>query len=229
MKSVGLREVFVGIESGCKKQLGKRYKKGTTKENNIAAIKTLRNLGLEVDLGFIFFDEDSDIPEARKNLNFIYEAEIFNHDSQLIKRVRIEPRTPLGFKYAKQHPSATVDLNLVEIPYKFKHIEIETIFYTFSDWQKKDLDVIYNLQSFCRGEIPSGYTRAEIKKIIGKYRQLDIAYLDELVKVFENGQPYKDQQIKKVTVDFENKRNELDASLIERIKWLNSNFRRFEI
>lgn len=77
LKQVGLREVFIGVESGCKKQLGNRYKKGTTKQNNIDAINTLRKLGIEIDLGFIFFDKDSDIPEARENLNFIKEANIF--------------------------------------------------------------------------------------------------------------------------------------------------------
>jgi len=229
LKQVGLREVFVGIEAGCKEQLGNRYNKGTTKQNNIDAINILRSLDIEADLGFIFFDKNSDIQEARENLTFIQEAEIVGHDSQLIKRIRIEPRTPIGFKYAAQNPHTIIDLNLVEFPYEFANSEIEKVYTAFCDWQAKDLDVIYNLQSFCRGEIPKGYTRSEIKTIIGKYRALDIQYLDSIVSIFENNRPRKEQQILVITSEFNKKRDALDKTLIQRIQWLNSNFRRFAI
>ena len=228
LKEVGLREIFVGIESGCGEQLD-RYKKGITKEKNIEAIRTLRELGIEGDLGFIFFDRDSTIAGLRENLNFIYEANISYQDSQLIKKMRIEPRTPIGFEFAKQNPTAEIDLNIVEFLYQFRHAEVEKIYNTFIDWQKEDLDVVYNLQSFCRGEIPKGYTRKEIKEILAQYRNLDVKYLDEIVKIFEMDKQNKDKSIKEVTQNFEKIRNSLDSNLIDRIQWLNSNFRRFRI
>lgn len=83
-------------------------------------------LGFEVDLGFIFFDQDSTIEELRENLVFIYETGIARQDSQLIKRIRIEPRTPIGLKFAVANPGAKVDLDSVEYPYSFKHTEAET-------------------------------------------------------------------------------------------------------
>lgn len=228
LKEVGLREIFVGIESGCGEQLY-RYKKGITKENNIEAIRTLRDLGIEGDLGFIFFDKDSSITDLRENLNFIYEANISYQDSQLIKRMRIEPRTPLGFDFAKQNPTAQIDLNIVEFLYQFRHVKVEKIYNTFINWQKEDLDVVYNLQSFCRGEISEGYTRKEIKEILSQYRNLDVRYLDEIIKIFETDRQNEDESIRDVTQNFEEIRNNLDNNLIDRIQWIDSNFRRFRI
>ncbi|NMB47918.1 hypothetical protein GYA13_00530 [Candidatus Kuenenbacteria bacterium] len=228
LKVAGLREVFVGIESGCKDQLAKRYTKGVTKQKNIRAINILRDLGLEVDLGFIFFDEDSELPELRENLNFIYEANIARHDCQLIKRLRVEPRTPIGVKFAATHPSAKIDLNAVEYPYRFKSAAVEAIFYTFCEWQRADLDVIYNLQAFCRGEIPSGYSRQEVKGIISQYRELDVQFLDAVIAVFEDGQDNKDGRVREVIKEFAVHRNTLDSFLAQRVYWLNSNFRRFK-
>lgn len=229
LQGVGLREVFIGIESGCKDQLIRRYRKGVTKQKNIRAIEILRGLGLEVDLGFIFFDQDSTIEELRENLAFIYGANIACQDSQLIKRIRIEPRTPLGLRFAAQNPGVQIDLNLVEYPYDFRDPRVEAIFHIFTNWQKKDLDVIYNLQSFCRGEIPRGYSRREVKKIIAQYRELDIQFLDAIVSIFEREEPNKDKQIRDAMKEYEVRRNTLDTLFIQRILWLNSNFRRFGV
>lgn len=225
LKEAGLREIFIGLESGCKNQL-KRYKKGTTKRRNIEAVKTLKNLGLEVDLGFIFFDPESTLEDLRENLNFIYEAGINYHDSSLIKRLRIEPRTPMGFEYLRRNPNAKVNLDLVEYPYSFRNLEVQAIFETFRTWQKEDLDVIYNIQSFCRGEIPAGYTRFQIKEILSKYRDLDIHYLDQLIRVFEQEESDKDTKIRNITQEFSRRREQLDNTQIDRIKWLDSNYRR---
>lgn len=229
LKEIGLRELFVGVESGCKDQLARRYRKGVTKQRNIEAMNILRGIGFEIDLGFIFFDQDSSVEELRENLAFIYEAGIARHDSQLIKKIRIEPRTPIGLQFAANNDNAWVDLNAVEYPYRFKYPEVEKIFNTFNDWQKKDMDVIYNLQSFCRGEISDGYTRKDVKDIIAQYRELDVRFLDATVSIFEESLSSKDAKIKKITQAFENRRNRLDSNLIERIQWLSSHFRRFKI
>jgi len=229
LKEIGLREIFIGVESGCKDQLMKRYKKGVTKENNIEAIKILRHLGIEIDLGFIFFDQESTLVELRENLNFISKAGLVRQDAQLIKKIRVEPRTPLGFRFAKEHPNVKIDLNLVEFPYQFKESEVGTIYGIFTTWQKEDLDVIYNLQSFCRGEIPEGYTRKEIKDVISRYRELDVRYLAEIVKIFESNITNREKRAKEITQKFQEIRKKLDSTLIDRVQWLDSKFRRFKV
>jgi radical SAM superfamily enzyme YgiQ (UPF0313 family) len=229
LRQAGIREVFIGIESGCKEQLVKRYKKGVSRQRNIQAIKILKKLGFEIDLGFIFFDQDSTLVELRENLVFIYEAGIARQDSQLIKRIRIEPRTPIGVKFLADNPDTRVDLDSVEYPYNFKHTEVGVIFNIFTQWRSRDLDVVYNLQSFCRGEIPKGYSRTEVKSIIAQYRELDVRFLDAILSVFEARQSFKDYRIMEVVKELESRRNSLDSLLLKRVQWLDSNFRRFRI
>ena len=52
LKKAGLREVFVGVESGCDVQL-RRFRKNSNAKINLESLKLLKNIGLQVDIGFI--------------------------------------------------------------------------------------------------------------------------------------------------------------------------------
>lgn len=70
-KKAGLEKLFIGVESGSKEQL-KRYGKGTTKEQNIIAIRTATALGIKVRVGFVMFDPlMEDKKELRQNMEFL--------------------------------------------------------------------------------------------------------------------------------------------------------------
>ena len=66
----GLREVFLGIESGCQHILN-RYKKGVFTDVNERAVETLRRFGIEPSLGFIMFEPDSRLSDIRENFEFL--------------------------------------------------------------------------------------------------------------------------------------------------------------
>jgi hypothetical protein len=66
----GLRDVFLGIESGSQCCLD-RIMKGTTVEQNVSAIALLRRHGIEPHMGFIMFEPDSGIADLRSNLSFL--------------------------------------------------------------------------------------------------------------------------------------------------------------
>lgn len=55
LKEIGLHRLFLGVESGCDKQLS-RYNKGTTSEQNAVAIKLITALGINIRFGYITFD-----------------------------------------------------------------------------------------------------------------------------------------------------------------------------
>ncbi|MEE9201241.1 MAG: radical SAM protein [Candidatus Brocadiales bacterium] len=73
--NAGLREVFLGIESGCQKTLD-RFKKGLSKEVNECAVRTLRRFGIEPTLGFIMFHPDSTLADIRENFEFLRKLEL---------------------------------------------------------------------------------------------------------------------------------------------------------
>ncbi|MCQ4575254.1 MAG: B12-binding domain-containing radical SAM protein [Candidatus Brocadiales bacterium] len=71
----GLREVFLGIESGCQHVLN-RFKKGVSIGANEGAVKTLRRLGIEPTLGFIMFHPGSTLADVRENFEFLRKLEL---------------------------------------------------------------------------------------------------------------------------------------------------------
>ena len=66
----GLLVVYLGIESGNDQGL-KTLNKHITVEQNLAAMKTLKEVGLEFDLGFMLFDPDSTLQTVHDNVRFL--------------------------------------------------------------------------------------------------------------------------------------------------------------
>ena len=73
----GLKDVFLGVESGSKRSL-KRMRKGSTVEQGVRAIELLRNYGIEPHIGFIMFESDSTLQDIRDNFNFLYYNNLLN-------------------------------------------------------------------------------------------------------------------------------------------------------
>ncbi|MHC4182369.1 MAG: B12-binding domain-containing radical SAM protein [Planctomycetota bacterium] len=76
----GLRDVFLGVESGSQNSLD-RFRKNTTVEQNKNAINILRQFDIEPNYGFIIFDPDSTLEEVRENFEFLREMEMFSSPS----------------------------------------------------------------------------------------------------------------------------------------------------
>ena len=89
LKSAGLRRVYLGIESGSHSQL-RRYCKGVTVKENSFAIKILRELGLDIEVGFIFFDYLANLEELQENIEFIEQNRLHETDSRILGSLRIQ-------------------------------------------------------------------------------------------------------------------------------------------
>lgn len=68
----GLMVVYLGIESGNNHGL-ETLNKHVTVEQNLAAMQTLKDVGLEFDLDFMLFDPDSTLETVRENVRFLRE------------------------------------------------------------------------------------------------------------------------------------------------------------
>ena len=73
----GLKDVFLGIESGSNRSL-KRMRKGTTVEQNAHAIYLLRYFAIEPSIGFIMFEPDSQLQDIRDNFTFLKSHNLLN-------------------------------------------------------------------------------------------------------------------------------------------------------
>lgn len=180
LKEAGLREVFIGVESGSSKQIN-RYNKNNPQYKSMRAVMTLNSLAIDTDVGFILFDPFMTIHDLAENLNFIDQAGLTSNYSRLAKKLRVEPLTPFAqLQCDSDIISRELDMDLVSYPYTFQDQRVGRLYRTFASWEKEDLDFIYNLQSLCRGEVPSEELRKNIKQIISAYRSLDLALLKSL-------------------------------------------------
>lgn len=180
--NAGLREIFIGIESGCKGQL-KRYNKCTTKTINEKVLKRVRELNVDIDLGYIMFDPEITIEELEESINFIEEFELYNGGSNFIKRLRIQSYTEFEKKFCATS-KLEFDLNNLEYIYYFKDDKIQKIYDLFTDL--KFDDYAYQLQNVYRGEIETEKMRADQKKRIVALRKLQFLCLKRIYQSVVN-------------------------------------------
>lgn len=72
----GLKRLFLGVESGCNRQL-KRFAKGTTSIQNVVAIRLISALGINIRIGYITFDPLMDsFDDLIENIEFLEREDI---------------------------------------------------------------------------------------------------------------------------------------------------------
>ena len=208
LKEAGLREVFIGIESGTGRQI-QRYKKIATKKRNIEALNILRDLELSIDLGFIMFDPEMSFDDLKDNIKFIEEAYLINHDAREIKKVRIEPYTSLEKKLKKCGViTSSLDVDGLRYPYLFIDPFVQKVYDTYNEWEMGARDFVYILQGQMRGEIKSESIRRKQKILLGEFRKLDYKFLQVCIDYFDT--PRKStSDFKDIQEDFINRRNDI--------------------
>ena len=188
LKSVGLREVFLGIESGARDQM-KRFGKSARAEDGLIAIRILKKLGLVLDVGFIMFDPEMTLPELAANLMFIRDSGIWKHDSRLTKKLRVIPNTPLASTYRERDLlSGSLDINNLEYPHRWADPQVEAVHEAFTVWEERYLVQLNEMQAATRGELPDEDTRRLRKLRLGILRGQDLDVLDTMVRAVASGQ-----------------------------------------
>lgn len=89
LRRLGLRKVFLGIESGSNSQL-RRYAKGHRADECAAAIYRVREAGLRLEVGFIMFDPLCSIDEVGENVAFIRRTGITSDISSVTNELRLQ-------------------------------------------------------------------------------------------------------------------------------------------
>ena len=187
LKQAGLREVFVGVESGTREQT-RRFTKPVTRAQNLAAIRTLQRLGISLDVGFIMFDPQMTLDELSENLRFIDEAGLRDHDARLTKALRVEPGTSMADDYAQQGLLAgPIDLDSMSFPYRWREPAVAAVHDVFETWEDALMDPVYAIQAATRGEVGSERLRSQLRGSLGLLRTLDLDVLDKLVSAAGSG------------------------------------------
>jgi radical SAM superfamily enzyme YgiQ (UPF0313 family) len=135
LKAAGLRRVYLGIESGSPSQL-KRFCKGVSVDENKRAIEILRELGLEIEVGFIFFDYLCTLKELKQNIVFIEETHIHETDSRLLGSLRIQKGSPYVVIAEKSGILKSEDKGQLSYEAIFVNEEVAEIEELFFEWER---------------------------------------------------------------------------------------------
>lgn len=147
LKDIGLKRIYLGIESGSEDQR-KRYNRTESIEECLRSIELLRNIGIEIDAGFIMFDPEMTIQDIQKNVKFFKDNNLLASNTWPFRPLTVTIGTPIYYKLLqvgllkKTHENN----NLLSVEYIFKNKEVESVFsYVTLMAQTSDI-LFYNLK-----------------------------------------------------------------------------------
>ncbi len=176
----GLKDLFVGLESGCDSQL-RRYNKCTNvRINSIVTniIKELSQKGLTIDIGFIFFDFSMVPQEVEENLNFIEANQLYLLASSLFKPIRIQPFTKTFVETTEVYGNQFIIDDLM-YDYHFIDSTVEKIYTTYSRLRLET--VAHVLQSAYRRDMSSEKNREQSAKNLLSLRYMQFLAMKAIV------------------------------------------------
>lgn len=96
LKAAGMSQVLLGIESGSDSVL-KRWRKGATVDENRKAVALVKQLGINLEPGYILVDAHTTAGELTESLNFFKETELHctSFPTYLINRLSVYPGTEI--------------------------------------------------------------------------------------------------------------------------------------
>jgi radical SAM superfamily enzyme YgiQ (UPF0313 family) len=177
LERAGVRELFLGIDSGCSSQL-KCYKKGASKAQNLKAIGWVRAAGIDLDLGFLPFDPWTTLDDLAESLEFARAAGLVQHHVRIMKKVLLTPGTPIAARFAQQHPSAPLDLSDLTLRYEFQDARVGRIWQLIERrWQARK-SAIYRAQAARRVALAANASlRSEFTAVLERERADDFEFV----------------------------------------------------
>jgi radical SAM superfamily enzyme YgiQ (UPF0313 family) len=195
LKALGLRKIFLGVESGSAEQL-RRYNKQHTPEEAVKAINILRSINIQIEIGFILFDPLCVLHEVKENIDYL----IVNKLSEITSSLGsgLELRLHFATQYvslldrynlqtSKKLYTNEYDHDTLNYPSFYASDDISRICLFIREANKTIRPLYYPLKSLSRyGEKGAlGEYSKEVKAIVVEIRELYIQYIKECVFRFQ--------------------------------------------
>ena len=173
LKKAGLKGVYIGIESGSKTQL-RRYCKGATVNENKKALEILKELDLEIEPGFIFFDYLADVSELHDNILFLEDTKMYRLDSRILGSLRVQQGSTYVLMVKNAGLLGEEDEESLGFSCRYRDLCVEEIENVYSSGEESTVDLMKLL------------TREERLP----YYELNFKFLKNLVSAYYYGNPY---------------------------------------
>ena len=156
LAQIGLQKAFLGIESCSPSQL-KRYAKGHTREEAVAAARLLQKLDIRVEIGVILFDPLCTLDEIEDSLAFMRANGLASLASGLSSSLRLQIAShylSILNKYEVQHGrklyGRKLDADTLSYPYKFVEPSVQTFYDSVELWNRRVHSIYYPAKSLSR-------------------------------------------------------------------------------
>ncbi|MFK4241833.1 B12-binding domain-containing radical SAM protein [Micromonospora chokoriensis] len=152
----GLQKVFLGIESCSPTQL-KRYAKGHTRNEAVAAAELLRSLGVRVEIGVILFDPLCTLDEIEDSLQFMRQHNLASVASGISSELRLQTSShylEVLRKYERARDVAlhdpVFDPDTLMHSYRFADQEVQRLYDSVQLWNRRLHPLYYPSKSLSR-------------------------------------------------------------------------------
>jgi radical SAM superfamily enzyme YgiQ (UPF0313 family) len=195
LKEAGLRKIFLGIESGSSTQL-RRYAKGHRPDHCAAAVRRLRDLQIEVEIGFIMFDPLCTIDEIAENLSFLHEERLADAVSYLMNEMRLQ-RGSTYIRLLEREESKRGEklyerqVDRDTLSYKYKYIDpgVRSLAAATKRCQEAANGLLYPLKALSRYADRGALEDAagDVRAILARVREAQFVGLSAAVEMLQGG------------------------------------------
>lgn len=193
LSKAGLMGLYLGIESGSKKQL-RRYGKGVTVEENRQAIKILRELGFSLEVGFIFFSPLDDMEDLYNNISFIEETKLYETDSRIFGSLRVQKGTTYVDMLKRKKLLGRFLRESLSYSCRYQNDEVYFIKRIFDTWERATIKLVrllpqpirlksYKMNFLFLRDVLNNYFsggRDRVKKVVADYTKRRGGYLNKI-------------------------------------------------
>ncbi len=182
MKNAGLIGVYLGIESGSDAQL-KRLHKGVTAEDNLRAVRILKQNGIRIAGGFIMFDPlMENLEEIKENVAFLRRAELVPKSpfedfvTNPVNRMMVLRGAPMQIEMEKLGLLGALKENKTMYEFRYLSPWVARIVELFEEWDRDagtaKLYRIKLIVSLVGDEMETGLSREMEKKVCDTFFEI---------------------------------------------------------
>ncbi|WP_174188453.1 B12-binding domain-containing radical SAM protein [Nocardia barduliensis] len=178
LKELGLNKVFLGIESGSPSQL-RRYHKGHTREEAVAASRAVLEAETMLEVGFIMFDPLCEMSELAENVEFLLLNDLARYVSGPTSELRLQVDSrylTILKKAERRHKrklhSEQLDYNTLSYQYEYLNSEVGLLVEHVRSLNETTHQFVYGVKGLTRfdGGALLGECSPEVRSLLEVYR-----------------------------------------------------------